>query len=114
MEKAMADKSINERLGDICTTLAGGMQAPIDFIGLVISVLMPLLQNCFTKGTSPDTVASFVKNRPLVASVSVWTAIRQAGLMSHPKARLIYDTIIEAGRQATGKDVTEFLTENEV
>ncbi len=104
----MADSPVTEKLDKIYHDASGGkMQATPDILSLIISILLPLIQGCFTKGATYTTVAAAMKKKPLVASLAVRMAIAQAGASCRPDADLIYRTIVEAGKQATADDVKQ-------
>lgn len=104
-----------EKLKTICVNQAGGMpQGLQDILALVVSVLLPLIQNCLASAkNSPATVAEAMKDRPIQARAAVLSAMRQAGIgLAHPQFKIIYGTITEGGVQATAEDVETFVAEN--
>ncbi len=102
-----------EKLTAIATAKDNGqVGAIIDIIALIISVLLPLIQSCFASGGTPETVSDFMKRRPVLGRALVYAAMRKAGVYySHPSHNLVYDSIVEAGKQATGSDVSNLIAE---
>lgn len=104
----MADISVTDKLGKIYVDVNGGrMQATPDILSLIISIILPLIQGCFTKGATYASVANAMKSKPLTASLAVRLAMIQAGVILRPDSDIIYRTITEAGRQATPEDVKQ-------
>ncbi len=102
-----------EKLTAIATSKDNGqVGAIIDVIALIISVLLPLIQSCFASGSTPISVANFMKSRPVLGRALVYSAMRKAGVYySHPQHNLVYDSIVEAGKQATAADVSNLIAE---
>jgi hypothetical protein len=105
--------STPERLGALYSATVGGpAKAGVDIISLLVSIVLPLIQGCLNKGGTPASVAAMMKERPVLARLAVRREMRQAHVLGHANAEAIYQTIVEAGNQATAKDVSDFLTEN--
>lgn len=110
------DGSMNSRIGAIAVQCDGGkVGSPLDFIAIIIGIITQLLGNCPAPKKSPAYLASCCKKHPLVTGGRVWSAIwTVCPQMPHAQQKLIFDTIMESGRQATPPNVVQFMQENEV
>ena len=116
MPDQTAEGSMNERIGAIAVECAGGtVGAPADIIAVIIGIITMLIGKCPAPKKSPEYLASCCEKHPLVTGGRVWAAIwTTCPQMASGQQKLIFDTIMESGRQATPPNVVQFMAENDV
>lgn len=100
---AATETGVLGEVGKIVTEEFGGVSAPFDIWGLILSIITGLLGDCL----NPQEM---VNKRPGVASMRIHSAMRAAGLRLWDNNYWpIYRSIWKAGKQATPAKRQEFL-----
>ena len=115
-DEGSSEGGMNERIGAIARQCAGGtVGAPADIIAIIIGIITMMIGKCPAPKKSAEYLASCCKDRPFMTGGRVWGAINDmCPQMPYTQRKLIFDTIMESGRQALPSNVVQFMQENDV